>query len=115
MCDTTITITGPEQIEGARWLAVRSALRLEISGFRRSRGRSARRLANEITGQNHRAGVAAYDALNARIVQVMGARFDRPLTIRGACCGSGVFCGCGSGCQCRCSDCRCRGRRAGEE
>ena len=31
-----------------------------------------------------------------------------PVTVRGTCCGGGIFCGCGSGCQCRCSDCRCR-------
>lgn len=74
-----IVITG-DKIEGARWLAVRSALSLETKGFRASGGRrSARVLANEITGQNHRTARAAYDALNAHIVAVFGAKFDRPL------------------------------------
>ena len=73
-----IKIETPGQIEGARWLSVRSALRLEIAGMRR-RGRSARVLANEITGQNHRTTVAAYGALNDRIVAVMGPDFNKPL------------------------------------
>ena len=74
-----IVITGRENIECARWLAVRSALKLETRGMRRSSGRSARQLANAITGQNHRTARAAYDALNVHIVATMGEQFNRPL------------------------------------
>lgn len=73
-----IVITGGK-IEGARWLAVRSALGLEIKGFTRN-GTSARILANRITGQNHARRNAAYTALNAHIVTHLGQQFDRPLT-----------------------------------
>jgi hypothetical protein len=75
----SIEITGAENIERARWLAVRSALRLETCGLRRSRGRSARVLANEITGQNHRTAVKAYAALDAHITAALGERFSKPL------------------------------------
>jgi hypothetical protein len=74
----TIVITGPEHIERYRWLAVRTALKLEIRGLRRH-GRSARQIANEITGQNHRTAVQAYAALNDRIVTELGPEFGRPL------------------------------------
>ena len=57
--DGTIVIIGPERIEGARILAVRSALKLETKGLKR-RGRSARQLANDITGHNDRTAKAAY-------------------------------------------------------
>lgn len=73
-----IVITGADQIEIARWLAVRSALKLETRGMRRS-GKSARQLANDITGGNHRTAVKAYDALNTRIVEALGDDFNRPL------------------------------------
>lgn len=74
-----IVITGRDKIEGARWLAVRSALGLEMRGFSSSGGRrSARVLANEITGQQHKTRRAAYDALNAHIVAAFGPQFDRP-------------------------------------
>ena len=79
MSDTAIVITGADNIERTRWLAVRSALSLEVKGMRR-RGRSARVLANEITGRNDRTARAAYTALNAHIVAGMGERFDRPLS-----------------------------------
>lgn len=74
-----IMITGPENIEHARWLAVRSALKLETRGLRRSSGKSARQLANDITGKNHRTAAAAYAALNEHIVATMGESFNRPL------------------------------------
>lgn len=77
MSDSMIVITGAAQIEGARWLAVRSALKLETHGMRRS-GRSARQLANEITGVNHRTAVKAYAALDAKIVSDLGMP-SRPL------------------------------------
>lgn len=71
-------ITGAARIEGARWLAVRSALKLEIAGMKR-RGRSARVLANAITGQDHRTARAAYAALDAHITGTLGEQFARPL------------------------------------
>lgn len=71
-------ITGSENIERARWLTVRGALKLEIHGLTR-RGRSARMLANEITGKNCRTRVEAYEALNDHIVAKMGDGYDRPL------------------------------------
>lgn len=79
MSDTAIMITGQDRIEIARWLAVRAALKLETRGLRRSRGHSARQLANSITGENHGTCVKAYAALNAHIVSVLGSDFDRPL------------------------------------
>ena len=72
-------ITGRDNIEHARWLTVRSALSLEIRGLRRSRGSSARQLANKITGQNHRTAKNSYTALNTHIVAVLGEKFDKPL------------------------------------
>jgi hypothetical protein len=74
-----ITITGAARIEQARWLTVRAALKLEIQGLRRSRGRSARQLANEITGRNWRTARQAYAALNTHIAAAMGPAFDKPL------------------------------------
>jgi hypothetical protein len=73
-------ITGQEQIERARWLAVRTALKLEIKGLRRSHGRSARQLANEITSQDCRTAVKAYAALDAHITEHIGQEFSRPLS-----------------------------------
>ncbi len=78
MSGNDIMITGAQNIEHARWLAVRSALSLEIKGMKRH-GRSARVLANEITGENHRTARAAYDALDAHIVSVLGEAFRRTL------------------------------------
>ena len=78
--ESAITITGADRIETARWLTVRSALKLETRGMRRSRGPSARQLANDITGENHRTAVKAYQALNAKIVETLGQQFDRPLS-----------------------------------
>ena len=71
-------VTGAENIERARWLAVRGALRLETRGLKK-RGRSARVLANEITGQNHRTAAAAYAALNDHITAKLGEKFGQPL------------------------------------
>lgn len=74
-----IMITGAEDIERVRWLSVRSALKLETLGIKRSRGKSARVLANEITGKNHRLARVAYMELNAHIVKHLGEKFNRPL------------------------------------
>jgi hypothetical protein len=75
----TIIITGADKLEGARVLAVRSALQLEIRGLKRH-GRSARVLANKITGVNYRTAKEAYKALNDHIVETYGEQFDRPLS-----------------------------------
>jgi hypothetical protein len=79
--DAAVAITGAERIEGARWLAVRSALKLEIrTGMKLSgRGRPARVLANAITGQDCRTKAAAYAALDAHITEAFGEQFARPL------------------------------------
>lgn len=77
MSEPTV-ITGAANIEVARWLTVRSALKLETRGMRRS-GKSARQLANDITGENHRTAVKAYGALNALIAETLGDSFNRPL------------------------------------
>jgi hypothetical protein len=77
--DHAVMISGEANVERARWLAVRSALKLETRGLKRSHSPSARVLANQITGQNHRSAVKAYGALNAFIVAELGADFDRPL------------------------------------
>jgi hypothetical protein len=74
-------ITGRENIEMARVLAVRSALRLEIkTGMKRSsRGASTLALANEITGNAARTKFVAYNDLNELIVSILGESFNRPL------------------------------------
>lgn len=74
-------ITGRENIEMARVLAVRSALRLEIkTGMKRSsRGASTLQLANDITGLNARTKFVAYNDLNELIVSILGESFNRPL------------------------------------
>lgn len=75
----TVSITGRDNIEHARWLAVRSALKLEIAGLKRSRRPSARVLANQITGKDHRTARKAYAELNAFIVAELGESFDKPI------------------------------------
>lgn len=74
-------LTRPLDIEHMRWITVRSALKLEIKlGMpRSSSGRTTLKLANEITGENHKRKVPAYEALNAKIVAVRGEQFNRPL------------------------------------
>lgn len=57
-----ITITGAAAVEAASRLALRGALRLEARGMRRSRGRSARAIANEVMGTNIRSAVKTYEA-----------------------------------------------------
>lgn len=78
--DEAVVLTG-DQIEKARWLSIRQALKLEIkTGMRRSnRGPSTVQLANKITGCTSKQKLAAYKALNGYIVKHMGAEFDRPL------------------------------------
>jgi hypothetical protein len=78
MAEGGFSIEGEARIEVARWMTVRSALKLEIHGFTR-RGRPARILANDITGENHRTREAAYNALNKKIAETLGPDFDKPL------------------------------------
>jgi hypothetical protein len=73
-----IIITGTDRIKTARLIAVRGALKLEVKGLRRSRGRSARILANEAMGTNIKTARATYEAFNAWLVETHGAQ-DRPL------------------------------------
>jgi hypothetical protein len=75
-------ITGKGNIEMARVLAVRAALRLEIqTGMKRSsRGASTLAIANEITGSNARNKRDGYAALDAFIVSILGDAFSRPLS-----------------------------------
>lgn len=77
-----VAITGPENVEMARVLAVRMALKLEIkTGMKRSSsGTSTLKLANDITGNTARNKVKAYEALNAFIVERLGESFNRPLS-----------------------------------
>lgn len=74
-------ITGRDNIDMARVLAVRAALRLEIkTGMKRSnRGASTLQLANDITGSDARTKRAGYEALNDYIVSILGESFNRPL------------------------------------
>lgn len=74
----TIVITGAENIEAARWLAVRQALKLVIRGVSRH-GRSVRTIANEITGEDHKTYEASYRALDNFIGENLGEEFLRPL------------------------------------
>jgi hypothetical protein len=76
-----VTISGPENVEMARILAVRMALRVEIlTGMKRSnRGTPTIQLANDITGSTARNKRDAYKALNTYIVNILGPKFDRPL------------------------------------
>ena len=77
----SIVITGTEAIKHYRWLAIRSALALELHGLTRhhASGRSTRVLANEITGKKSRTTRDAYLALNAHIVSELGEKFNAPL------------------------------------
>jgi hypothetical protein len=71
-----IVITGADNIEFVRLLAVRGALWLETRGLKR-RGRSARVLANEAMGTDIRTKAATYEAFNDWLV-ARGAQ-NRPL------------------------------------
>lgn len=75
-----IMLDNPRDIEMARILAVRQALRLEVkTGMKMSRSYSPMKLANQITGNTTRSKVSAYEALNAFIVERLGESFNRPL------------------------------------
>ena len=81
MSDGGFAITGADKIERARWLAVRSMLKIEIkTGMKHSSGVSALKLANQITGISARSKRKAYEALNKLITDTMGEEFNKPLT-----------------------------------
>lgn len=76
----TVILDTPETIERGRWLTVRQALRLEIRGIKATgKGRSARILANEITGKECRTNRESYTALDKHITTIIGGNFARPL------------------------------------
>lgn len=79
MSNADIMISGEENMRMASVLALRSALKLETRGMKRH-GRSARAIANDLLGTNHRTAVKTYAALNAYVVDKLGSQFDRPLT-----------------------------------
>jgi hypothetical protein len=72
-----IVITGAENIRKASYLALRSALKLEVKGFKR-RGRSARVIANEAMGTRISTSRKTYEAFNTWLVNNYEA-VDRPL------------------------------------
>ena len=72
-------ITGEERIEIARWLSIRSGLKIEIKTGLKHSHVSMMKLANQITGENCKTKRAAYKALNAKIVETIGSDFDKPL------------------------------------
>ena len=72
-------ITGKENIENVRLLALRSALKLEVRGLKR-RGRSARTIAQEVLGLPGRPGARkVYAALDKHITSRLGPTFASPL------------------------------------
>lgn len=79
MSESGFIITGAENIEAARLLALRGALKLEVAGMKRH-GRSARTIANEAMGTNHRTARQTYDAFDAWLVAKYPGRVQsRPL------------------------------------
>jgi hypothetical protein len=77
--EQTIIVTGDEKIADVRLLAVRSALRLEITTGLKRHGRSANTIANEIMGTSYRVKRVTYMAFNAYITEKLGADFSQPL------------------------------------
>jgi hypothetical protein len=78
MGENGIMISGTENIENVRLLALRTALRLQVKGFKNS-GRSPLTITNELLGTKHRTSKAAYHALNEHIVGLLGDGFYRAL------------------------------------
>lgn len=66
-------ITGRENIEIARLLAVRGALKLETKGLKRH-GRSARVLANEAMGTNFKTAKKTHTEFNKWLVENYDAK-----------------------------------------
>ena len=76
-------VTGAEDIEALRLLALRAALRLEIrTGLKRSgTGRSTLALVNEAMGTKHRRKMTAYNAFDAWLVSKYPGRVNsKPLS-----------------------------------
>jgi hypothetical protein len=78
--EETTVITGAANIEAARLVAVRGALKLETNGLKRH-GRSARTLANEAMGTNYKTIKKTYTEFNRWLVENYDA-IDRPLGAR---------------------------------
>lgn len=83
----SIVIIGSERVEGARLLALRSALSLQLKGMKMSRGASASEIATRtvlkpagIVAEGKRPNAnTVYKLLNDYIVENLGPQFDRPL------------------------------------
>lgn len=75
--NSPVVITGADNIEMARLLAVRGALKLETKGLKRH-GRSARVLANEAMSTSYKTVKKTYTEFNRWLVENYGA-IDRPL------------------------------------
>ncbi len=84
----SVVIIGEEQVLGARLLALRAGLSVEIkTGMQMSRGRSASEIATRtvlkpagLVAQDKRPNkTTVYKLLNQFIVDNMGEQFDRPL------------------------------------
>lgn len=65
-------------VELARLITIRAALKLETHGMRRSRGRSARTIANELMGTSIRTAAKTYEAFDAWLSETYGLE-RRPL------------------------------------
>lgn len=86
MTDEAIVLTGPDQTMAASWLALRSALKIELgTGMQLSRGRSASKIATDrlkaegkIAEGKRPNKLTVYKILNAHIVEMLGEGFDRP-------------------------------------
>ena len=77
--DGTIVVTGQDDIEAFRLLALRRMLSLEVKGMKRH-GRSARVLANEAMGTDCRTARAAYAAFDKWLAAKYPGRVDpKPL------------------------------------
>jgi hypothetical protein len=81
MEDEAIVIEGEDNVRMARILALRSALKIEVTtSMKLSRGRSARAIAQEFLKLPGRPTArTVYKKLNTYIVDQLGADFDRPL------------------------------------
>lgn len=69
-------ISGEENVRNAQLITIRSALRLEMRGLRRS-GRSAQKIANEKMGTDYRNKRATYVAFDKFVTERTGVA--RPL------------------------------------
>jgi hypothetical protein len=72
-----VVITGAGNIEAARLLAIRGALRLEARGMKK-RGPSARSLANEVMGTSYRSARVTYTEYDQWLVRNLPGTVSRP-------------------------------------